>query len=133
MLRQWLRRMLHRQADPLGARGERAAARWLRRHGYRILDRNVLVGDDEADLIALDPDGCTVVIVEVKTRLGSHAAPEQAIDRAKQFHIARLASNLQKRTPYHRRPFRFDVIAVAWTTDGDPEIRHHPGAFEAPW
>ena len=52
------------------ARGAEAARpRGFSRKRYRILERNLEVGDDEADLIALDPDGGTVVIVEIKTRV----------------------------------------------------------------
>ncbi|MBI4601734.1 MAG: YraN family protein, partial [Planctomycetes bacterium] len=48
----------------LGRRGERAAARHLRRQGLRILARNVREGRGEIDLVALD--GATLVFVEVK-------------------------------------------------------------------
>ena len=52
----------------LGERGERLAARWLARRGYRILHRNLKIGRDEADLVAVDPGGRTPVSGEVKTR-----------------------------------------------------------------
>ena len=63
-LRDWWRR-LWAQA-PLDLRGERAAAKYLKRLGYRILAARDRSGLGEIDLVALD--GQTIVFVEVKTR-----------------------------------------------------------------
>ena len=116
---------------PLGRRGETLAARWLRRRGYRIIARNLHIGDDEVDLLVVDPDERTIVIVEVKTRSSDDLPPETAFNRAKQFHLGRLAARLAKRPEYRDRPFRFDAIAIVWPASGKPEIRHHPGAFDS--
>ena len=51
---------------PLGRRGERRAARFLRSRGLRILAHSYRNSLGEIDLVALD--GATVVFVEVKTR-----------------------------------------------------------------
>ena len=132
---QFLRRFFARAPEPLGRRGERLAAKWLRQRGYRILERNLPVADDEADLVALDPDGTTIVIVEVKTRAEELPSPEASITRTKQFRMARLASRLQRKNGYQDRPFRFDAIAIVWpaASGGEPVLRHHSGAFESPW
>jgi len=128
-----LQRIFHRPAEPIGRRGERLAAKWLRRRNYRILARNLPVVDDEADLVALDPDGRTIVIVEVKTRAAEMPAPESSITRTKQFRLARLASRLQQHKRYRDRRFRFDAIAIVWPDQQEPVIRHYPGAFDSPW
>jgi putative endonuclease len=139
MLR-WIRNLLKRQrgTDNLGAHGEDLAARFLMKQGYRILDRNLKLVDDEADLVAIDPDGRTVVIVEVKTRRNDTIAPEWSIHHSKQAHMARLASRLQRRSLYRDRPFRFDAIAVIVSNEhtepaAEPVIRHHVAAFTSPW
>ncbi|MBP5618294.1 MAG: YraN family protein, partial [Clostridia bacterium] len=49
-----------------GERGEKLAARYLRRKGYRILERNFQTRFGEIDLIARKGD--QLVFVEVKTR-----------------------------------------------------------------
>ena len=118
---------------PLGERGERFAARWLRRRGFRILQRNFHLGDDEADLLAIDPDGKTLVVIEVKTRAIDDVVPESAIDQRKQFRMARLASRLIKMQKYSDRPVRFDAVAVVWPVRGKPEIRHSIAAFDSPF
>lgn len=133
MLLAWMRKLFDRSPDPLGRRGEKLAARWLRKRGFRILERNFCLGDDEADLIALDPDGKTIVIVEVKTRLNAATAPESAINSRKQFRVARLAARLQKSPAYRDHPFRLDAVAVEIPAQGQPQIRHVPGAFASPW
>jgi len=55
----------------LGARGERAAARALRRAGYRILARNLRTPEGEVDLLARHAG--RLVLVEVKTTAGTSA------------------------------------------------------------
>ena len=50
----------------LGKRGEDAAARFLYRRGYEIVERNWTCSAGEADIIARDEEW--VVFVEVKTR-----------------------------------------------------------------
>jgi putative endonuclease len=131
-----LKRLFVRRESPsLGARGERAAEQFLVNHGYRILERNLNVGDDEADLIALDPDGHTVVVIEVKTRRDDHIAPEAHVHGIKQHRVSRLAARLIKQAKFRDHPVRFDVIAVVWPDDatGTPIVRHIPGAFQSRW
>ena len=125
--------LLRARNESLGDKGERLAARWLRRHGYRILHRKYRVIDDEADLIALDPDGSTIVIVEVKTRSSQEPPPEEGIGRTKQFRLARLAARLARQRPFRDRPIRFDAVAVVWSERGKPQIKHFVAAFEAPF
>ena len=50
----------------LGDRGEQAAARYLRQHGYRILQRGYRNPFGEVDLIALFER--RIIFIEVKTR-----------------------------------------------------------------
>ncbi len=117
----------------LGDRGERCAARWLRRRGYRILERKYSLGRDEADLIALDPDGRTVVIVEVKTRSTDEPGPETGIDHKKRYRLGRLAERLGRQPRFAGRPLRFDAVAIVWPKEGRPQVRHYVDAFESPF
>ena len=128
-----LRRLLGLRRPSVGRRGERLAAGRLKKKGYRILERNYHLGDDEADIIALDPDGITVALVEVKTRSEEFPAPEAGIDRNKQFRMARLASRLMKQKRMEGRSIRFDAVAIMWPPGGKPDVRHYVGAFESPF
>lgn len=116
----------------LGQRGERAAAKFLKRRGYRILatgDR--LKHRDELDIVAAD--GKTVVFVEVKTRTSQiQGHPAEAVDAVKQRRLTKLAVNFLKRHRLLDYPARFDVIAVTWPEgERKPQIEHIQNAFDA--
>ncbi len=115
----------------LGVRGERAAATRLRTMGFRILARNVRSRVGEVDLIALDPDGRTIVFVEVKTRVGGGGVRgEASVGATKREKLRRLAELESKRRGWSGRPLRIDVVGVDWPSEkgGRPEVRWHRGA-----
>lgn len=114
-----------------GDRGERLAAKFLKRQGMRVIARQHRSRLGEIDLIALDA-GC-VVFIEVKTRR-SHSAgrPEESVTWAKQRQLTRLALEYLKRRRWlGTRSSRFDVVAVTWPADrSKPEIVHFRNAFQ---
>ena len=71
----------------LGERGERAAARHLKRQGMRILLRGYRTKQGEIDLIARDGD--TLVFVEVKAR--RQGVPAEAVTPEKQRRLTNVA------------------------------------------
>jgi putative endonuclease len=96
---------------PLGRRGERAAEKYLRRNGYRIVARNFRAAGAEIDLVAMD--GETLVFVEVKTRRSRTAgAPEEAVDERKQTRMRRAAEVFARRYRADEVEMRFDIAAV---------------------
>ena len=95
----------------LGIDGERAAERFLRRHGYTIVERNYRCPLGEIDLVALDRR--TIVFVEVKTlRRAGAASPFDAVDARKQRQIARAAEHYLAARRLVDRDVRFDVVGV---------------------
>lgn len=119
----WLRKLF-------GDRGEREAARYLRKLGYQILARQSRSRIGELDLIALD--GRTIVFVEVKTRSSQVAGhPAEAVTPAKQKQLTRAALAWLKRRRLLDVPGRFDVIAITWQSGAAPTIEHIVNAFEA--
>jgi len=125
----WFRRLFPEQ--PLGRQGEAAAARYLRRQGYRILARGDRSWPGEIDLVALDRQ--TIVFVEVKTRESRDSGhPIEAVGPAKQRRLTRLAVTFLKRHGLLESPARFDVVAVTWAADQRrPTIEHFENAFDA--
>lgn len=96
---------------PLGKRGERAAEKHLRSHGYRIVARNYRAAGAELDLVAMDGD--TLVFVEVKTRRSRAAgAPEEAVDARKQARMRRAAAAFAASYRAGEHAMRFDVVAI---------------------
>ena len=114
-----------------GDRGEREAARFLRRLGYKILVRKFRTRFGEIDLIARDDE--TIVFVEVKTRSTNQAGhPTEAITPAKQRRLTQLASAFLKRYGLLEHRGRFDVVSIVWSSESrPPTIEHFPNAFEA--
>ena len=116
--------------QPLGLRGEEAAARYLKKLGYIIVARGHRDNIGELDLVAVD--GRTVVFIEVKTRTSHDAGhPADAVDEAKQHRLTRLALSYMKRHDLLECQARFDVIAITWPDRGRPTIEHFQNAFEA--
>lgn len=113
-----------------GNRGERLAAKHLKRNGFRILKRQYRNRLGELDLIARDGDA--VVFVEVKTRKSTAAGdPTEAITHAKQKKMTQLALAFLKRYNLLECRARFDVVAIVWPEgDGEPELTHYRNAFE---
>lgn len=123
-----------KEADHLvtGRWGEKQAARWLKRNGWRIQGLRVRVGPhDEIDLIATR--GQQLIFVEVKTRADeAFGRPFSAVDQRKREALRRAARTWLKERRNHITPefFRFDVIEVIGRPGGpDPEIRHIEHAF----
>src|SRR5947209_17699632 len=95
-----------------GNRSEQAAARFLRKLGYRILARNVNLSVGELDLVALDRD--TLVFVEVRsTESETVERPTLSIDLAKQRKLTAAALAFLSKHRLLDRPARFDVIIAS--------------------
>ncbi|MFQ5424514.1 MAG: YraN family protein [Phycisphaerae bacterium] len=112
----------------LGAAGEKAAARYLKRAGYKILTRNYICAAGEIDIICFRDS--VIVFVEVKTRRTSaDADPEVNVHAHKQKKLVQVARSW---LAAHREPecaYRFDAVSVILPDQGKPVIRHIVEAF----
>jgi len=110
-----------------GEIGERVAERWLRRKGWRIVQRRFRNGHRDIDLIA-ERDSL-IAFVEVKARNGSaFGLPVEAVNWRKQRELSRSAQVWIER---HGRPddcYRFDVIGVL-VEGATVRVRHIENAF----
>jgi len=115
----------------LGRRGENAAARHLVRKGYRILARNLELGNYELDIIAQKGD--TIAFVEVKTRvIAEDIRPEDSVGRVKRRHIRKAARRyIQQHDDGSERYYRYDIISVTMPGKRPTEIVHFEDAFGA--
>jgi len=115
----------------LGIEGERRAADYLARRGYRIIERNVRCGGVEVDLVV--GRGSLVVFVEVKARRSQRFGPPYgAVDGAKQARLMRAAAAWLGAHPGRARRVRFDVVSCLAPNDGEGSwrIEHLEGAFD---
>jgi putative endonuclease len=113
-----------------GQRGEAVAASFLRRRGYRILERNYRLVGGELDLIC--QKGATLVFVEVRARANlAYGHPLESITAAKRRHLLRAALVYLKMKHWEERPFRFDLVAILWDEHDRPkEITHLENCLE---
>lgn len=113
----------------LGRRGEEAAAAFLRKKGYKVLDRNWRARGGELDIVCQAKK--TVVFAEVKTRTqGQMATPHDALTPAKRRNLVRAASEWLTRNEAWNRPCRFDLVAVVVDADGLVCVEHVENAFD---
>lgn len=111
------------EAIYLGVRAEDGAAGFLKRLGYRIVERNFRSKMGEIDIIAWD--GEVLVFVEVKSRsAGLFGLPQEAVGPPKRRKIIKTAMFYILRKGLDC-PMRFDVIAMK-----EGAIEHIPNAFD---
>lgn len=100
------------QRKSIGDRAEQVAARYLSRHGVKIIDRNVFSRGGEIDLIGRD--GNTLVFFEVRFRgRGALTSAAESIGYRKQQHLLRAAEYYLHRHGQWDQDARIDVIAIA--------------------
>jgi putative endonuclease len=112
----------------LGKEGERIAEQYLKRKGYKLVERNYRCSAGEVDLIVLDRR--VIVFVEVKTRTGhGFGTPLEAVQPRKQRKMMQAAQFFLSQKKLHQRDARFDVVGISWP-GREPVIEHVENAFE---
>ncbi|KAF4516129.1 hypothetical protein B566_EDAN000367 [Ephemera danica] len=111
--------------------GETSAEQFLRRKGYRILERNLRTAIGELDLVA--DDHGVLVFVEVKARTtGAFGGALLAVGRRKQAKLIRLAGQYLAQRHLSDRVCRFDVVLVQGSAESLLQIEHIEHAFDVP-
>ena len=119
-LQQFFKRWIIKKSNPRkrqGFCGETAAVRYLKKQGYKILERNWMFKQYELDIIALQKD--CVVFVEVRGRTEhSLQSGYDSVDRTKKRALKQgiKAYLSQNRWIYS---YRFDIISVEWNAVGE--------------
>ena len=114
----------------LGFKGEELAVQYLKKKGYKVIERNYRCQWGEIDLIARDKE--TLIFVEIKSRSSSgFGLPQDAVDRFKQEKLIQVAkAYMAEHRLQETIPARFDVVAVQFTPSG-PDIELIKDAFQA--
>jgi putative endonuclease len=113
----------------LGVKGEDLAVKYLKKKGFKVIERNYHCPWGEIDLIAREKD--ILVFVEIKSRISSaFGLPQDAVDRFKQKKIIQAAkAYLAEHHLTEDIPARFDVVAIHLTPAG-PDIELIKDAFQ---
>ncbi len=99
----------------IGANGETIAAKYLKKHGYKIVAKNVHSAHGEIDIIAENRD--TLIFAEVKARrndpkrFAEYGLPCEAVNKTKQQHILYTARVYLEKHPTDKI-VRFDVLEI---------------------
>jgi len=113
----------------IGDFGEDAACLFLKKKGYRVIDRNYMCKTGEIDVIALSPLKHEIVFVEVKTRSSIlYGYPYQFVDSKKRRRIILTALNYVKRFNMGNIQIRFDIIEIL-NKDNNVYVRHLENVF----
>jgi len=117
------------QRIQLGQSGEEEATAFLKRQGYKILQRNFRSKLGEIDIIA--KDGATLCFVEVRTRTSEwHGHPFESITPRKKQKLIKTALTYLKLNGLTDTDARFDVVAVIPQEQGGFDIEIIKNAFD---
>lgn len=115
--------------NEIGKWGEDLACETLITKGYAIVDRNVKLGHNEIDIVALK--GGRIVFVEVKTRSSFGEEALEAIDDKKMRHLCNAAEAYVRAYKLPHEP-QMDIVIVEGTPDTGAKITHIADAFMPP-
>ena len=118
---------------PFGKHGEELAAEYLKKNGYRILERNHRNKLGEMDIIAEEQG--VICFVEVKARAGATSGlPFESIPFWKQQKLAKTALWYLTAHGLLEQSARFDVVSVLQDpAAGTAEVQLLKDAFEMPF
>lgn len=112
-----------------GKKGEELARRFLKKQGYRIVERNYRTRYGEIDIIGKDK-GC-IVFIEVRSRTGDDfGSPEESIGSGKQAQISKAALTYIKKKHLENENCRFDVVCIKGMGSKFMDINLIKNAFE---
>ena len=123
-----------RIVNPIGVLGEDIAVDYLKRKGYKIIERNFRKKYEEVDIIAVQAPprgalprrGSTLVFIEVKTRTSSaYGSPFESIVGFKLAHLVRTAQFYKLIHPNLPDDLRIDAIGIIVTPDNRLEKIEH--------
>ena len=115
----------------LGKKGEELALRFLKKRGYRVVEKNYVCKMGEMDIIAREKD--TWVFIEVKTRTSTIFGPPQlAVNSSKQRQLSKVALNYLMEKKLEDMKARFDVVAILLEEKRE-DIELIRDAFDLSW
>lgn len=96
---------------PVGNKGEDIACWYLKKQGYKILERNFRIRGGEIDIVAKDKD--FLVFVEVKTRYShEYGLPVESITPWKIKYLLKTAKFYLLKIDWGDKPYRLDFVSI---------------------
>lgn len=111
-------------SNPLAVLGEDLASEFLRKKGYKIIERNFRKEYGEIDIVAVYKD--VLVFVEVKTRISKNfGTPFESITPSKIRTLTKTAQFYKMTNPKLPDAMRLDAISVIINKANQPEEIEH--------
>jgi putative endonuclease len=122
-----------KSTDAVGARGEKLAAKFLRKNGYKILYRNFVPTKygrgGQIDVVCRDDE--TLVFVEVKSLTGAdRIRPLDHLTGDQRRRISQGALTWLRLLDNPDISFRFDVVEVTFNQQDEPRFELIRDAFQ---
>ena len=95
-----------------GELGEKLAAKFLRKKGWRIVKTNLRIDKDEIDILAVSPKGEILALLEVRSTKNTAKDPRATIGHEKRKCIRRAAEKLRSVAIFHHCKARIDLLTV---------------------
>jgi putative endonuclease len=111
---------------PLGQIGEDIAVEYLKKQGYKILERNYKKPWGEIDIIAKKKK--KIIFFEVKTLKDCVFLPEESITQSKKIALKRTAEIYVKEKKNYL-DWQIDVIGIEFTAENRCCLRHTENAI----
>lgn len=101
-----------------GNYGEEIACEYLKKQGYKILERNYRIRGGETDIVA--KEGVTLVFVEVKTRYShDYGPPVESMTRWKIKALLKTATFYIQKIGWRDKEYRLDFIGIDFVDSKD--------------
>jgi len=112
----------------LGRVGEALAVEYLKRFGYRILERNYRCRAGEIDIVA--KEGAVLAFVEVRSKTTvEFGTPLETLRGEKQAKLRRAAACYLVERSIDCDGIRFDAVGVLWPEACEPRLELVKDAF----
>lgn len=121
--------------ETLGEKGERIAAKYLSKKGYKVLETNFKnpFGKRLGEIDIIVRQGKEIIFVEVKTRVKTSyddVLPEESITPSKLRKLCKIANFYIKTRNLFDTPYRFDAVSVRISENGETaEVKHIESIF----
>lgn len=106
----------------IGNKGEEVACQYLKKQGYKILERNYRIRGGEVDIVARDSE--TLVFIEVKTRWShEYGLPAESMTSWKIKALLKTAKFYIQKINWGNKEYRLDFVGIDFADNPEkPEI-----------
>lgn len=125
--------LFFRKDEPIGKKGERVAAEYLKKKGFKILEMNYKnpKGKQLGEIDIIAKKDATIIFVEVKTRKGivENTFPEDNLTPWKLQKLEKIATHYLQTHHPTEISYHFDAVTVIFNENKIASIRHFEHIF----